>query len=47
MIEEKCGLIGRKTSLNKGITSELSNGIANSRNPKIYEHIAELLKHCP
>jgi len=47
IIEEKRGLIGMKTSLSKGIANELSNGIANSRKPKTYELITELLKYCP
>lgn len=46
MMEEKRGLMGRKTSLTKGISSESSMGTSVSKTPRTETFRAELLKYC-
>jgi hypothetical protein len=46
MMEEKRGLMGRKTSLTKGIVFESSMGTSVSKTPRTETFRAELLKYC-
>jgi len=47
MMEEKRGLMGRKTSLIRVKVCKSCMGTSNSKTPIIYMHSAELLKYCP
>ena len=47
MMEEKRGLMGRKTSLRRAYVCKSSIGTSNSKTPMMYMHSTELLKYCP
>lgn len=47
MMEEKRGLMGRKTSLNKAKTCKSWMGTSNSKTAIMCKHMTELLKYCP
>jgi len=47
MMEEKRGLMGRKTSLRRAKACKSSMETSNSKTAIIYKHRDELLKYCP
>jgi hypothetical protein len=47
MMEEKRGLMGRKTSLRRAKACKSSMATSNSKTAIIYKHSDELLKYCP